>query len=137
MDYREILTESSLSIWEEVSNKLASNYQVKVIQAPETCLIMMPALDSAQQGSFFLGELLVTEAVVEINGHRGYGLAMEDSPENALTYAIIDAALTGKLPETEEINQLLTQAQEEIIRGIEQEKRMIASTRVKFTILEG
>lgn len=137
MNYRELLVESSLSIWEELAKKLASHYEVKIIQAPETCLVMMPARDSVEQSSFFLGELLVTEAVVEINGHRGYGLAMEDRPEHALTYAIIDAALNGNLPEAQEINVLVEQAQDEITSRLELEKRMIASTRVNFAILEG
>lgn len=137
MNYREILAESDLSMWEEISVDLASHYQVKVIQEPETCLVMMPARDSARQNAFFLGEVLVTEAVVEIDGHRGYGLAMEDRPEQALTYAIIDAALNGNLPEAEQINQLLGEAREEINKRLEREKRMIASTRVNFAVLEG
>lgn len=137
MDYRASLVESSFLIWQKLGKKLASHYQVKIIQAPETCLVMMPARDSVERSSFYLGELLVTEAVVEINGHRGYGLAMEDRPEHALTYAIIDAALNGGLPEVEEIKQLLKQADDEINKRFELEKRMVASTRVNFAILEG
>lgn len=137
MNYREILAESDFSVWEKITSQLASRYEIKIIQEPETCLVMMPAQDSVEQSSFYLGEVLITQAVVEIYGTPGYGFTLEDKPDQALGYAIIDAALSHGVPEARDIRLLLAEQEELINCQRRQEKRMIASTRVNFAILEG
>lgn len=137
LNYREILAESDFSVWEDMASRLASSYKIKIIQEPETFLVMMPAQDSVEQSKFYLGEVLITEAVVEIHGTPGYGFAMEDNPAQALAYAIINAALAHGIPEAEEIQNIMSQQEAILESQKRQEERMIASTRVNFAILEG
>ncbi len=137
MNYHEILAESDFSVWEEISMRLALRYEIKVVQEPETCLVMLPVQDSVEQSPFYLGEVLITEAVAEISGDQGYGFALEDNPERALAFAIINAALAHRVPETRDIELLLQQQEEIISNKRRQENRLIASTKVNFAILEG
>jgi len=137
LNYREILAESDFSVWEEMAGWLASSYEIKIIQQPETFLVMMPAQDSVEQSTFYLGEVLITEAVVEICGTPGYGFAMEDNPAQALAYAIINAALAHGVPEAADIEVLMVKQEAIIESQRRQEERLIASTRVNFSILEG
>jgi alpha-D-ribose 1-methylphosphonate 5-triphosphate synthase subunit PhnG len=98
---------------------------------------MMPVQDSVEQSPFYLGEVLITEATVEIEGTIGYGFTLEVNLERALCFAIIDAALRHDLPEAREIQGLLARQTEIIKNKRLQEKRLIAATRVNFTTLEG
>jgi alpha-D-ribose 1-methylphosphonate 5-triphosphate synthase subunit PhnG len=137
LTYREILAEGNSSVWESLSQRLAERYEIKMIQEPETCLIMMPVKDSVENSMFYLGEILITEAVVDLGGTQGYGFALEDRPEHALACAVIDAALSHGVQESTEIRLLLEQQKSEIEQKTMLEKRMIASTRVNFALLEG
>lgn len=68
---------------------------VKVIREPATGLVMMAVRDTFNV-DFYLGEVLVTEAEVEYEGIRGYGMVIGEKPEKAFILAIIDAVFQGK-----------------------------------------
>ena len=137
MNYSEILAESDFAVWSELAAKITSVYDIRIIEKPKTCLVMLPAKDCVEENPFYLGEVLITQAVVEINGQAGYGLVMEENPERALTFAIIDAVLNNSLPETKEIQAFLDEQQDKIQARRREENSKIAATRVNFAILEG
>lgn len=57
---------------------------------PSTGLLMMNIRES--DGTVFhLGEVLVTQAEVNRNGHTGFGCCMGDRPDTALALACLDA----------------------------------------------
>lgn len=60
-----------------------------------TGLVMLPATDMAQGARFHLGEVLVSEAKVQLAGMEGYTVCLGRDLEQALAIAIVDAALQG------------------------------------------
>jgi alpha-D-ribose 1-methylphosphonate 5-triphosphate synthase subunit PhnG len=137
MEFREVLAEGNLSVWEDVAEMIAGKYEIKVLQEPVTCMTMMQAVDSVGKTPFYAGEVLMTEAVVSINGVTGFGFVLEDEPVRALCMAIIDAALTASIEEELEIKRIIAEEELCILEGQRQEEKLVAATRVRFAIMEG
>lgn len=63
-----------------------------------TGLVMVPFSDTAQGATFYLGEVLVSEAQVRIaSGAVGYGACLGRDLEWGMALALIDAALTAEI----------------------------------------
>ena len=137
MDFREVMAEGNLSVWEDLAEMIATKHEIKVLRQPETCMAMMPAIDSVGHTPFYVGEVLMTEAVVSISGASGFGFVMEDDPVRALCIAIIDAALTAKVAEETEIQLIIAAEQAYVINRQRHEEKLVAATRVHFAIKEG
>ena len=63
-----------------------------VVKGPGKTLAMVKMREPVRQSLFYLGEVIVCEAVVEIDGVQGFAALMGDDVEKALDIAIIDAA---------------------------------------------
>jgi len=137
MDYREILAAADEDLLLELAQEIADRYEVRVLQRPETCTVMLQAVDSVGETPFFVGEVLLTEAAVAIGGVSGYGFALEDEPRRALSGAIIDAALSAGLPEAARIRAALAQAAKALRDRQTKEAALVAATTVNFAIMEG
>ncbi|PJF26656.1 MAG: phosphonate C-P lyase system protein PhnG [Phototrophicales bacterium] len=80
--------------------------EIKVL-INRTGLVMLPYRDSAEGVVFHLGEVLVSEAHVEIQGGaQGYAVCAGRDLVQALAVALLDAALTAGI-ETARINTFL------------------------------
>ena len=64
--------------------------EFRVQQAPRAGLVMYTVRDPFDT-PFHLGEVLVSEAEVDLDGHTGYGAVCGDKPEQALLLAAVDA----------------------------------------------
>lgn len=137
MEMHEILTEGDAGVLIQLADTIAARHQIKVLQAPETCLVMLQARDSVEESAFYLGEVLITEAVVEIKGVRGYGLVMEDEPAKALCLAVINAALAAGLPDEAEIREIFDEQKRRAILARKRKDGLVAATRVRFAVMEG
>jgi len=137
MELQEILAEGDFSIWRELAEAIAARRQIKVVQDPNTCLVMMKAKDSVGQTPFYLGEVIISEASVTVNGVKGFGFALEDEPAKALCFAIIDGALAAGVPEEGEILQAVQREEKRLLEHRKREADLIAGTRVRFDIMEG
>ena len=137
MELREILAEGSFMVWLRLAEEIAKSHDIQVLRAPETCTMMLQAIDSVGQTPFYLGEVLMTEAAVAIQGKPGYGFALEDEPERAVCIAVIDAALAAEVPEGEYIRKIIAAEAERITERRLQESGLVAATKVNFAIMEG
>lgn len=137
MDIREVIAEGELNVLLDVAQAIADLHEVKVLQRPETCTVMLQAVDSVGETPFLVGEVLMTEAAVAIHGVTGYGFAIEDEPQRALCGAVIDAALRAALPERDAILSALTAEAGRIRARCEKEAGLVAATTVNFAIMEG
>lgn len=89
-------------------------------------LVMLPYTDTAHGTQFYLGEVLIAEARVQIaGGGEGYAAVMGHDLVQALGIALLDAALQANL-ETEKIaaflhehEQLQKAADEALLRAVE------------------
>jgi alpha-D-ribose 1-methylphosphonate 5-triphosphate synthase subunit PhnG len=111
---------------------LISQEEIRILKKPTPGLLMMTVKDSFET-DFYLGEILVTEAIVEFQECKGYGLVMGDEPERAYLAASLETIFQS---DQQELIRSLTdflalqagkQAEKE-----EQEKNLIARTAVRF-----
>ncbi len=67
-------------------------HDISVVKAPGKTLAMVRLRESVKSSLFHIGEVIVTEAVVELEGARGIAVTIGDDFEKTLHMAIIDAA---------------------------------------------
>jgi alpha-D-ribose 1-methylphosphonate 5-triphosphate synthase subunit PhnG len=67
---------------------------IEVLQN-RTGLVMLPMEESVKGATFYVGEILVSEARVRLAGGEGYGACLGRDLEQALAIAIVDAAVAA------------------------------------------
>ena len=97
---------------------------------------MIKARETAKNSLFYIGELLVTEAKVRVEGKIGIGIIAGDRPEAALELAVIDAALSAGLEETAGWEELFLEEEAEVHAREALEAARIARTRVSFESMD-
>lgn len=132
-----IFAEGNFEIFENLANTVLSQADVKVVKEPQTCLVMMSALDSVEQVPFYLGEVLITEAAVELDGMLGYGFALENQPVKALCFAVLEAALQAGHDAAPIILEAFQNQAAVVEEKRRQEGARLAGTRVNFDVMEG
>lgn len=95
-----ILIEGDRSLLQRLCEQIERKYSMETVKPPERSLVMTKANDSVSQKPFYLGEVLVTECTVSIQGVYGFGVLMGEDAERAYQLAVVDAAFQAKLPET-------------------------------------
>ena len=73
-----ILCECGLDAIEAFVGELEPHLTVQIIRQPAVCMTMIRAEDSVESQPFYLGEVLVTDCEVQVDGQAGYGLCMGD-----------------------------------------------------------
>lgn len=75
-----------------MAEQCLENSEVEIKKPPEPVLMMVRVKETVDGEIFNLGEVLVTNCGVLLDGEPGWGIAMGDDPERALCAAVIDAA---------------------------------------------
>lgn len=131
----EILIRGRRKLSEKLSEEIKNKYEIKNVQDPENGLVMIKMRETAKKQLFYLGEVLVTEAKVSINGNLGLGIVNGDEEKLAYDLAVIDAAYNAELNETKMWDDLLI-AEEQMINELERkESAKIMETKVDFTTM--
>ena len=76
-----------------LSAEIQETHRPVVIKGPGKTLTMIKMREPVKQSLFYIGEVLVCEAIVELDGTKGVAVVMGDDTEKALNMAIIDAAV--------------------------------------------
>jgi len=132
----EILIRSSDNLAARFAEEIVRRYQVREIERPNNGLVMLKIRESAQNSLFNIGEVLVTESKVQINGHLGIGITIDNNPELAYNLAIVDAAYNAQLPETPEWNEILIKEEIKNNQREEVNNRKILKTKVSFETMD-
>ncbi len=77
----------------ELSARIQESSLPVIVKAPKKSLAMIKMREPVKQSLFYMGEVIVTEATVEIDGVKGFAVLMGDNAEKTLNMAIIDAAI--------------------------------------------
>lgn len=88
-----ILCECELGPLEAFIRELEPRHHIQIVRQPAVCMTMVRAEDSVESQPFYLGEVLVTDCEVQVDGQAGYGLCMGDEPVRSYCMAVIDAVL--------------------------------------------
>ncbi len=107
---------------------------VEQIRRPTSQTLLVPVHDPINRGTFIGGEVLVTSAIVQVNGSNGWAMVMDDNPELATSVAVLDGAFAAGI-RRQEISQLAKEGRQAIERENADINARVQSTRVAFDLL--
>jgi len=117
----------------ELSADIQKTYIPLIIKEPGKTLTMIKMREPARESLFYLGEVIVCEAAVEIGGVKGVAVAMGDDAEKTLDMAIIDAAVNkGVFTGMDQLIELEKEQNDRIMR----ENAMHLKTMVNFQSMD-
>ena len=118
----------------ELTQKLIEQNSVCVLSNPAQQTLMVPVLDPVTNTRFYSGEILVTQALIEINGVKGWSMVMDSDTELALAVAVCDGAFDADISRAE-ITALAEEGKQKISSILKDEAEKTASTRVSFDMM--
>lgn len=131
-----VLVEGDRGLLRKLCDDIERNYPVSIVKGPEKSLVMSKAKDSVSEQPFFLGEILVTECIVDVRGTHGIGILIGEHPEAAYELAVVDAAMNAKLPETRDWIAVFKEEERRIIARLHRERALVMGTKVNFDTME-
>lgn len=132
----EILLKGSPEVASNLAREIRHKYDVKTIEEPNHGLVMVKVRETARRSLFYLGEMLITQCKVLINGHLGLGMVKGDEPELAYDLAVIDAAYQAELPETKDWTRTLLHEDERIKQHDRDFRNKVLKTKVNFQTMD-
>lgn len=87
-----ILAKADADTVGSLAAKAKEGRSLVVVKEPRKTLAMIKMREPVKNSLFYIGEVQVCEAMVELDGVRGLAVTMEDNFEKALNMAILDAA---------------------------------------------
>lgn len=132
----EMLINGSPQLAATLANEIESRYSVALIEEPNHGLVMVKVRETAQKSLFYLGEVLVTECKVRIEGAVGIGIVKGDEPKKAYELAVIDAAYSAGLKETEAWTAHLHSEGEQLAARRQAQHKSVLRTKVDFETMD-
>ncbi len=120
----------------QLADVIKSHYEIKVLDAPNNGLVMVKMRENAQQSLFYIGEVAVVEARVEVQGSIGLGLVVGSDSQLAHNLAIIDASYNANLPEVLVWKKILLEEEILIEKEMESKTASILKTKVNFETMD-
>lgn len=124
-----ILSRAERSDVIRLGQELQRQYSVTIVKKPEKSLTMIRMREPVKKSLFYLGEAIITEAVVTLEDTVGTAVTMGDDFEKTLYMAVIDAAENRGVFAH---NDLLLEWEQAQQRRIAQENAMFQKTKVDF-----
>jgi alpha-D-ribose 1-methylphosphonate 5-triphosphate synthase subunit PhnG len=123
-----------------VAGELARDFAVRQAIVPRAALRLLPIVDSVHGDAFYLGEVPVARACVEVeapDGRRSEGGAeiLGDSVDLAIAIAVLDAILAGDLPGAARAASLIEEGCDRLQHVRAERAAMLAATRVDFSLM--
>ena len=128
-----ILGAADREVVRKLADEIKEQYAVTVIREPEKALAMVKMREPVKESQFYLGEVMITEAMVEVGGSRGIAVTMGDDAEKTLNMAVIDAACNGGSFQGYDVLKRLEKEQQE---SLEKENALFAATMVDFQSMD-
>jgi alpha-D-ribose 1-methylphosphonate 5-triphosphate synthase subunit PhnG len=119
-----------------LADEVVGDSQVTLIKGPCYGMIMMRVRDTVDNDIFNLGEVLVTEAEVKVNGFSGYCMVMGREMEKALAGAVIDAAVEARHRLSHQIIGALEQEKCRLEAARKQEWNEVSRTKANFEVMQ-
>lgn len=116
-----------------MAEKIKNRYSIVIIKEPNKTLAMIKMREPVKESLFYIGEVLVCEAIVELDNVKGIAVTMGDDLNKTLDMAIIDAAYNKGVFEDEAklLNIEMTQIELE-----QKENAMHLKTMVSFSSMD-
>ncbi|SDH98415.1 alpha-D-ribose 1-methylphosphonate 5-triphosphate synthase subunit PhnG [Alteribacillus persepolensis] len=131
-----ILIDGDWCLAKGMADEVTQRYNCQNIIAPRQGLTMVRMRESAKKSLFYIGEVLVTEAKVELNQCIGIGIVVGIHEEMARQLAVIDAAYKAELPETKKWEDRLLKAEQLIKKEKSKQQTELFETTVNFETMD-
>lgn len=131
-----VLCECELEPLEKFVASLEPSFELKIVKSPSISMVMVQAEDSVEFQEFYLGEALVTECELLVNGQRGLGICLGDEPVRCYCIAFIDAITQLPGVNLENVNAFLNEQYHLIMKAEQLEYNQVLRTRVDFKLME-
>ena len=128
-----ILVKADRDTVTSLSTHVQKQYHPTILKEPGKTLAMIKMRDPVRQSLFYIGEVIVSEAIVEIDGVKGVSVCMGDDTEKALHMAVIDAAVNCGVFDCMDTLLALEKEQEE---RVQRENALHLKTMVSFTSMD-
>lgn len=131
-----VLIDGNSKIAEQLAAVIKSNYKINVLDVPNNGLVMLKMRENAKQSLFYIGEVAVIEARVEVQGSIGLGVLIGSDSQLAYNLAVIDAAYNANLPEILSWRDILLAEEGLIENKIKSKTASILKTKVDFATMD-
>ena len=131
-----ILCECALEPLEAFVLGMEQHCTVQVIRQPAIAMTMIRAEDSVEGQPFYLGEALITECEVNVDGQPGFGICLGDEPVRSYCIAFIDALLQLSDTRLAQVNAFLKEQEKLVAARQQDEYKHIQRTKVDFKLME-
>ena len=108
--------------------------EVEVLRGPTAATMLVELTESVQHQRFYLGEVVVSEASVSVDGCRGDGVVIGRDLERALAVAVCDAAADAGVL-ADEVAALVEESEAAAAASRQEQADTVASTRVSFEVI--
>ena len=112
-----------------LADEIKEKHSPVIVKAPEKSLTMIRMREPVQESLFYLGEVIVSEAIVDMDGTKGVAVIMGDDFDKVLDMAVIDAACNKGVFERYDF---LEQIEKEQTHRLEKENALFMQTMVSF-----
>ena len=116
-----------------LADKIKSAHSPVIVKAPEKSLAMIRMREPVRQSLFYLGEVVVSEAIVDIDGAKGMAVLMGDDFDKVLDMAVIDAACNRGVFQDD---ATLERWEQEQNMALEKENALFQKTKVDFSSMD-
>lgn len=136
----EVLTEAPLDALQHWQNQIEQQGVVYYLKDPELGLVMMRGRESVERQVFNIGEVLVSECSISLDGDLGYGIVTGNQPQRVKAIAIIDVVLHSKAEKWEDLKQnmfeWIEQESSKQRQQMKKEHQLVERTKVNFEAMD-
>ncbi len=130
-EYLSILSRASPDTVKTFAEDLMSDLGPIEVLQNRTGLVMVPMSESVKGATFYVGEVLISEARVRLTGGEGYAACLGRDLQQSLAIALIDAAVQADL-KCPVIAEFVARLGAEMLAEDDQLLRQVEATRVEM-----
>jgi alpha-D-ribose 1-methylphosphonate 5-triphosphate synthase subunit PhnG len=131
-----ILCECDLEALELFVMEVERQAVVQIVRQPSIATTMIRAEDSVEGQPFYLGEALITECELTVDGQAGFGVCLGDEPVRSYCIAVVDALIILCDTRMPAVKSFLAEQEASIGRRLAFEHAQIQRTKVDFKLME-
>lgn len=132
-----IMANTKTDVLKDMAKKITDQHEITIVKEPSKTLTMVKMREPVKKSLFYIGEVMVSECIVEMKGIKGMAITMGDDFKKVLYMAIIDCGFNNGLMEMHEIEDKLRLLESKQTKKIEKENALHLKTMVNFNTMNG
>lgn len=132
----ELLASAEPAALAALAERCLAGDEPTLVAGPEVGMVMLQVREPVAQERFYLGEVLVTRAEVDLGGARGWAMVMGSDRVRALAAAVCDAEVQAGRARACDVLALCEATAQAAAEAAEAEWAELAPTEVSFEELD-